>query len=65
MVNSDVRCRRKDTFYLGKREVEVMFLDRGNTAGDAVVYVPDSKVSPLTSFHRASCGPIVKRKKGH
>jgi glyoxylase-like metal-dependent hydrolase (beta-lactamase superfamily II) len=32
------------TIYLGKREVQVMFLGRGNTAGDAVIYVPDSKV---------------------
>ena len=31
-------------FFLGKREVDVMFLGRGNTAGDAVVWVPDSKV---------------------
>src|ERR1051326_7838077 len=30
-------------FFLGKREVDVMFLGRGNTAGDAVVWVPDSK----------------------
>jgi len=32
------------TLFLGKREVRVLFLGRGNTAGDAVVYVPDSKV---------------------
>ena len=32
------------TLFLGKREVRVMFLGRGNTAGDAVVYLPDSKV---------------------
>jgi cyclase len=32
------------TIYLGKREVRVMFLGRGNTGGDAVIYVPDSKV---------------------
>src|ERR1051326_7542518 len=32
------------TVYLGKREVRILFLGRGNTAGDAVVYVPDSKV---------------------
>ena len=32
------------TLHLGKREVKVMFLGRGNTGGDAVVYVPDSKV---------------------
>ena len=32
------------TVHLGKREVGLMFLGRGNTAGDTVVYVPDSKV---------------------
>jgi glyoxylase-like metal-dependent hydrolase (beta-lactamase superfamily II) len=31
-------------FFLGKREVDVLFLGRGNTAGDAVVWVPDAKV---------------------
>lgn len=30
--------------YLGKRQVQVMFLGKGNTAGDAVVYVPDAKL---------------------
>jgi cyclase len=30
--------------FLGKREVRVLFLGRGNTAGDAVVYVPDARV---------------------
>jgi cyclase len=30
--------------YLGKREVKVMFLGRGNTGGDAIVYVVDRKV---------------------
>jgi len=30
--------------FLGKREVQLMFLGRGNTGGDAVIYVPDSKV---------------------
>ena len=30
--------------YLGKRLVQVKFLGRGNTGGDAVVYVPDAKV---------------------
>jgi glyoxylase-like metal-dependent hydrolase (beta-lactamase superfamily II) len=29
---------------LGGREVRIMFLGRGNTAGDAVVYVPDARV---------------------
>jgi cyclase len=32
------------TVYLGKREVRILFLGKGNTAGDAVVYVPDAKV---------------------
>jgi glyoxylase-like metal-dependent hydrolase (beta-lactamase superfamily II) len=32
------------TLSLGSRVVEVMHLGRGNTAGDAMVYVPDAKV---------------------
>lgn len=32
------------TLFLGKREVDIRFLGRANTAGDAVVYVPDAKV---------------------
>jgi len=35
---------RSIVVYLGKREVRISFLGRGNTAGDAVVEVPDSKV---------------------
>ncbi|HEX3581746.1 MAG TPA: MBL fold metallo-hydrolase, partial [Thermoanaerobaculia bacterium] len=31
------------TLFLGKREVDIRFLGRANTAGDAVVYVPDVK----------------------
>jgi len=31
------------TLYLGKREIQILFLGRANTAGDAVVYVPDAK----------------------
>jgi glyoxylase-like metal-dependent hydrolase (beta-lactamase superfamily II) len=30
--------------HLGKREVQLKFLGRGNTGGDAVIYVPDAKV---------------------
>jgi cyclase len=30
--------------HLGKREVQLKFLGRGNTGGDAVIYVPDTKV---------------------
>ena len=29
---------------LGRRKVEISFLGRGNTGGDAVIYVPDAKV---------------------
>ena len=36
--------RRELSIFLGKREVKVRHLGRGNTAGDAVVYVPDAKV---------------------
>ena len=32
------------TVYLGKREVRIIHPGRANTAGDAVVYVPDAKV---------------------
>src|SRR5437762_8688380 len=31
------------TLHLGKREVQILYLGRANTAGDAVVYVPDAK----------------------
>ncbi len=31
--------------HLGKREVRVAFLGKGNTAGDTVVFVPDAKVA--------------------
>jgi cyclase len=30
--------------YLGKREVKIMSLGRGNTGGDAIIYVPDSNL---------------------
>ena len=32
------------TVSLGNREVQLLFLGRGNTAGDAVIFVPDAKV---------------------
>jgi glyoxylase-like metal-dependent hydrolase (beta-lactamase superfamily II) len=31
--------------HLGKREIQLKFLGRGNTGGDAVIYVPDAKVA--------------------
>jgi cyclase len=32
------------TIRLGQREVQLLFLGRGNTTGDAVIFVPDAKV---------------------
>jgi len=40
----DVTFDRDLTLHLGNREVKVMWLGRGNTGGDAVIYVPDVKV---------------------
>lgn len=41
---TDIAIGDQVTLKLGKRDVEVMFLGRANTAGDAVIYVPDAKV---------------------
>ena len=41
---SDVTFRDGLTLKLGKRDVQVMYLGRANTAGDAVVYIPDARV---------------------
>ncbi len=41
---SDIAFDDGITLRLGHRDVKVMFLGRANTAGDAVVYVPDAKV---------------------
>jgi len=35
---------QRQTFYLGKRRVDLMFLGRAHTAGDIVAYVPDQNV---------------------
>ena len=39
----DVTFSKELILYLGKREVRVMNLGPGNTPGDAVIYVPDTK----------------------
>lgn len=44
LVVPNVAFDRFATIYLGHREVQLLFLGRGNTAGDAVIYVPDAKV---------------------
>ena len=41
---------RQMTFNLGGRKVEISFLGRGNTGGDAVIYVPDAKVLMTGDF---------------
>jgi hypothetical protein len=41
---TDVAFEDRLTLRLGNRDVQVMYLGRANTAGDAVVYVPDAKV---------------------
>lgn len=46
--------------WLGKREVRIMHLGRGHTAGDVIAYVPDSNVvfsGDLVEYHSACyCG---------
>jgi len=44
LIPPDLTFDNHLTISLGKREVEVLFLGRGNTAGDTVIFVPDSKV---------------------
>jgi cyclase len=44
-VVPDLTFDREMRIYLGKREVRVAFLGKGNTAGDTVVFVPDAKVA--------------------
>jgi cyclase len=44
LVFPDVVFAKELDLYLGKRLVQVRFLGRANTGGDAIVYVPDAKV---------------------
>ena len=43
-VAATITFDREMTVRLGGRDVRLMFLGRGNTSGDAVVYVPDARV---------------------
>jgi cyclase len=45
VVEPDLTFDRGLTVRLGKREVRIAFLGKGNTEGDTVVFVPDSKVA--------------------
>ncbi len=44
VVAPNLTFDRELRIYLGAREVRVAFLGKGNTEGDAVVFVPDAKV---------------------
>lgn len=44
IVPPDVTFERELTIHLGGRDARVMFLGKGNTAGDTVVWVPDARV---------------------
>ena len=44
VVVPDVAFSSAMTVHLGKREVRILFLGKGNTAGDTVIYVPDARV---------------------
>jgi glyoxylase-like metal-dependent hydrolase (beta-lactamase superfamily II) len=44
IVGPDLTFERELIVRLGRREVRVLFLGKGNTAGDTVVHVPDAKV---------------------
>jgi cyclase len=41
---ADLTFDRDLTIYLGNREVQIKWLGRANTAGDAITWVPDAKV---------------------
>ena len=45
MVLPNVTFDNSLNLALGKREVQILFLGRGNTGGDAVVFIPDAKVA--------------------
>jgi glyoxylase-like metal-dependent hydrolase (beta-lactamase superfamily II) len=44
IVEPDLTFDREITVHLGRRDVRIAFLGQGNTEGDTVVFVPDSKV---------------------
>ena len=44
VVAPSLTFARSLTIHLGKREVRVFFLGKGNTEGDTVVFVPDARV---------------------
>jgi glyoxylase-like metal-dependent hydrolase (beta-lactamase superfamily II) len=55
-----ITFERRMSVWLGKREVRIMHIGRGHTAGDVVAYVPDANVvfsGDLVEYHSACyCG---------
>jgi cyclase len=44
IVPPDLTFEKELTIHLGGRDAQVLFLGKGNTAGDAVVWIPDARV---------------------
>ena len=53
LVLADLTFQESMAVHLGKREVRLMHLGRGNTGGDAVAFIPDVKVLLPATF--SSC----------
>ena len=43
--------REKTTLYLGGKEVQILYLGKGHTAGDSVVYVPQDRIAYLSELY--------------
>jgi len=43
--------RDKMTVYLGGKELEILYLGRGHTAGDSIVYVPQDRIAYLSELY--------------
>jgi glyoxylase-like metal-dependent hydrolase (beta-lactamase superfamily II) len=55
-----ITCPQQMSIWLGEREVRIMHIGRGHTAGDVIAYVPDANVvfsGDLVEYHSACyCG---------
>ena len=68
IVVPDLTFERELRVHLGKREVRIAFLGKGNTEGDTVVIVPDARVvvtgdllvSPVPYAYGAHPGPWIE-----
>jgi len=41
----------KTTLYLGGKEIQILYLGKGHTAGDSVVYVPQDRIAYLSELY--------------